>query len=45
MLPETTYRVSLKAMNGFARLYRRNPWDYRNGMGARKYRSSKENIL
>jgi hypothetical protein len=30
------YRVSQKSLNGFARLYLRNPWDYRNGIGAKR---------
>jgi hypothetical protein len=31
-----TARVYQKSLNGFARLYLRNPWDYRNGIGAKR---------
>jgi hypothetical protein len=31
-----TYRVYQKSFNGFARSYLRNPWDYRNSMGAKR---------
>jgi hypothetical protein len=34
------YRVSHKSLNGFARPYLRNPWDYRNGIGAKRCASS-----
>jgi hypothetical protein len=34
------YRVSQKSLNGFARLYLRNPWDYRNGIGAKRCAST-----
>jgi hypothetical protein len=30
------YRVFQKSLNGFAKLYLRNPWDYRNGIGAKR---------
>jgi hypothetical protein len=30
------YRVFKKSLNGFARPNLRNPWDYRNGMGAKR---------
>jgi hypothetical protein len=28
------------SLDGFTRLYLRNPWDYRNGMGAKRCASS-----
>jgi hypothetical protein len=34
------YRVYQKSLNGVARLYLRNPWDYINGMGAKRCASS-----
>jgi hypothetical protein len=30
------YRVSQNPLKDFARLYLRNPWDYRNGVGAKR---------
>jgi hypothetical protein len=37
-IPHTTefYRVFQKSLNGFARPNLRNPWDYRNGIGAKR---------
>jgi hypothetical protein len=40
MMKSLIYRVSQKSLNGFARLYLRNPLDYRNGMGAKRCASS-----